>query len=184
MRSLAMPLVVCLAASALAAAPAAAAMRFHFDLQKVSATDSAPAELTVKAREVLGEILAERPEHAAAPGKGVKAYGVTLHIDSFERALAPNPKAGASGQVLTIRLSVQLVGSTIPAGVMALAGSGRSTVMAEVGATLRPREEELTIDDALRDALTHAVEEAVTRLSEPPAKVETKKKARKPKKGR
>jgi hypothetical protein len=184
---------VLLLLGALAHGRRAPAPRYLLEIAEVQATPGAPAEISVKARTVLGQILAGRPEFVArlegAPdpkthpaeyrrfldARHVRAFAVQLKVDDFARALVPATKPGASGQVLTIKVGVSLVGSQIPGDALALAGSGGATVMAEVGETLRPREEEGAIDDALRDALTHAVDDAVSKLSAPPRATKPKK---------
>jgi hypothetical protein len=161
--------------------------RYLFEVQSISATEKAPAEVSVKAKAILAELLATRPEFvarldgapdpASAPHEYVKfletnhvrAFSVTIKVDRWERTLAPGDKPD-TGQVLTIKLGVSLVGAQIPGGALALAGSGQSTVMANVGLRVRPGEEESALDDALRDALTHAVDDAVHRLRMPPPK--------------
>jgi hypothetical protein len=180
-----MPTLV-LALAVAVAAVRAAPERYYFEVQGVSAAESAPAEVQVKAKALLGQLLASRPEFVPAlegapdpkadphayqtwlARHRVRAFGVTLRIDSFERGVKPSNKPGDSGQVLTVKLGLSLVGSALPSGALALSGSGQSTVMAEVGARIRPKEEEAAIDDALKDALTHAVDDAVARLRMPP----------------
>jgi hypothetical protein len=169
-------------AVATAKAPPAPKPQYHVEIKGVEAVPAAPANLAGKAKQVLGEVLAARPEFVAtlegapdpaADAAGYKSYlaknhlrsfGVTIHVSDYQRTLEPNPKANRSGQVLTIRVGVSLLGTAIPDELLAISGEGSSTVAAEVGKNLRPREEEQTIDDALRDALTHAVDEAVTKL--------------------
>lgn len=181
MLRLALPLLV-LAVATPAAARRAAPPKLHFVVQVVDAVPSAPAELSVKAKSVLNEIVAARPEFVQtiegapdptadpegyrklAEKKHIAPYSVTLKISEYERSLAPNSAPGKSGQVLTIKLSLSLVGTKFPTRVLALAGSGGATVTSEVGANLRPREEESTMDDALRSALTKAVDESVAEL--------------------
>lgn len=165
---------------------APAPTKYHFELTAVTATSKAPAEVSVKAKALFAEIVAARPESVVtlegAPDpkaqptefrrwlddRGIKAFAVELKIDDYQRALLPDDKPGHTGQLLTVKIGLSLVGSQMPGNALALAGSGASTVTAGVGSTLRPREEEGALDDALRDALTHAVEDAVTKLSAPP----------------
>ncbi len=179
---------------AAAASGKPAPTKYHFELTAVTATPKAPAEVTVKAKALFNEIVAARPESVTLEGapdpkaqpaefrrwlddRGIKAFAVELKIDDYQRSLAPDDKPGASGQLLTVRVGLSLVGSQMPGNALALAGSGASTVTAGVGSTVRPREEEGARDDALRDALTHAVEDAVAKLSAPPrtAPPQTKK---------
>ncbi len=170
------------------------APKYHLELAEVQATPKAPAEISVKARQIFGEIAGARPELVArldgAPDpkasptefrrwlddRNIRAFTVQLKVDDYARSLAPNDKPGASGQILTVKVGVSLVGSQIPGNALALAGSGGSTVIAEVGTSLRPREEEGAMDDALRDALTHAVDDAIAKLSAPPRTGKPKKK--------
>lgn len=188
-------LVVALGAATLAG-PAAASTppRYYFALEEVKVTDSAPAEVSVKAKTILRAVLASRPEFipaldgapdpVAAPfayrkflaAKKVAAYQVNVKITDYARAVEPNDKPGKSGQILTIRIGVSLLGAKIPGGVLALAGSGGATVMAEVGSKIRPREEEGAMDEALKNALEQAVDAAVYEMRRPPPKVIVKKK--------
>ena len=178
--------VATLAWPAHAAARRAPAPRYHFTVTSVVAVENAPSEISVKAKALLAEILAGRPEFVdsleGAPdpavdpsgftkyvdARHIRAFAVTVKIDRFHRDLAPNDKPGKSGQVLTIGLDVSLVGTKVPGGVLALAGGGGATVAAEVGTRMRPKEEEVTMDDALRAALTQAVDGAVAELKRPP----------------
>lgn len=174
---------------------APAPTKYHFELTAVTATSKAPAEVSVKAKALFAEIVAARPESVTLEGapdpkaqptefrrwlddRGIKAFAVELKIDDYQRSLLPDDKPGHTGQLLTVKLGLSLVGSQMPGNALALAGSGASTVTAGVGSTLRPREEEGALDDALRDALTHAVEDALTKLAAPPrtAPPPTKKK--------
>lgn len=186
------PLIVALAVGATALAHAAAPPRYYFALDEVTGPEHAPAEVTARARQLLGEVLAARPEFVreldGAPdradaaayrrylaAKRVAAYQVAIKITDWARELAPNDKPGKSGQILTVRVGVSLVGSKLPGGVLALAGTGGATIMAEVGSKVRPREEELAVDDALRSALGQAVDAAVAELRRPPPKAAKKK---------
>ena len=164
-------------------------VRYHFELDEVLLAPTAPAELAVKARKVFAEAVAGRAdvvqtlENAPDPVKdpqafrkyldaqGIRAYALKIKIDPYERSFGP----GKRGNVLTIRLGVSLVGAQLPGDALALAGSGGSTVTAEVGPTLRPGEEEETMDDALKDALGHALDDALAKLQAPPATHRKKK---------
>jgi hypothetical protein len=183
MRSILLALVGLLAAAPAGAERRAAPPRLHFIVKVIDAVASAPAELSVKTRTMLGAILAARPDFVVsldgapdpevdpqafrkyAVARHVTPYAVTLKISEYQRSLTPNTEPGKAGQVLTIKLSLQVVGTKFPGETLALAGSGGATVMAEVGARLRPREEEGAMDDALRSALTKAVDEAVAELT-------------------
>lgn len=194
MRRLALPLAIALSCAFAGATRAATAPRYYFALDEVHAVGGAPAEISVKARSILREILATRPEFVAAldgapnpasdpdgyrkflAARKVAAYQVSIKITEYERKLAPNDKPGRAAQVLTIRVGVSLIGSKIPGGVLALAGTGGATIAAEVGANVRPREEESAMDEALRNALVQAVDAAVVEMKRPPPKAPPKKK--------
>lgn len=182
-------LVLGVAARARAAAPP----RYYFALDEVKGPEHAPAEVTARARQILGDVLAARPEFvrelAGAPDRAdaaaykkylvarrVQAYQVSIKITDYARELAPNDKPGKSGQILTIRVNVSLIGAKIPGGVLALAGTGGATIMAEVGTKVRPREEEVATDEALKNALTQAVDAAVAEMRRPPPKAKAVKK--------
>lgn len=172
---------------------APAPKKYYLELTAVEAASNAPAEVTVKAKAIFAQVAATRPQIVThldgAPdaraqpeelrrwldSHGISAFAVRLKLEPFERSLIPDDKPGHSGQILTIKLGVSILGAQIPGEALALAGSGGSTVMAEVGQTLRPREEENALDDALKDALSHALEDAITKLSAPPAKPKPKK---------
>jgi hypothetical protein len=167
--------------------------RYHFELGEVTVAPSAPAELSVKARAVFDDLTRGRadvvqtlenpPDPSKDPAgyrkylaaRGLRAYALKLKIDEYDRSFGPTKEPGKSGNVLTVRLNVSLVGAQIPGDVLALAGSGGATVIAEVGPTLQPREEEGATDDALKDALSHALDDAIAKLNAPPPKKAKKK---------
>jgi hypothetical protein len=184
----------CLAPAVAAAAPPA---RHHFHVQAVDAdAPGAPAEITAKARAMLGEILAARadfvvtlegaPDPEREPealkrfleARRIRAYAVTVKITGYERSLAADDRPGRSGQILKVRVSLALVGTKMPGDVLAFAGKGSGTVAAEVGARPRPREEEEVMDDALKSAISEAVDGAVAELGRTPPKPASKKKTR------
>jgi hypothetical protein len=108
----------------LVAAPAEAvravpAPKLLFIVKVVDAVASAPAELSVKTKTMLNEILAARPDFVTeidgAPDPATDAagfkrvaernkitpYAVTVKISEYERSLTPNAP-GKSGQILTV----------------------------------------------------------------------------------
>jgi hypothetical protein len=178
MRSLLVALVVGVLGLPLAAS---AAPRVHLQVENVSAAEGLPLDLAAKATLALKGVLGEHTELAPAPGQGITSYALTSNVNLFERTVEPNPNG--HGQVLVVKVGVQLVGAVLPSRAMALTGTGRSTVKAEVGATVSPRDEQFALDDALKDAYGRAVDQAMTQLAAPPkpAPAKPKKKA-KPKK--
>jgi hypothetical protein len=167
--------------------------KYHFELAEVTVAPSAPAELAVKAREAFDAVAAGRADMApkldgapdpakdpegyrkVADAKGVKSYAIKMKIDDYSRSLEP-VAPGKRAQMLKIALSVALVGAQLPGEALALAGRGGATVSQEVGATPRAGEEEALRDDALKAAVTQAVEDAVAKLQAPPPKTVPRKK--------
>lgn len=150
--------------------------RYYLELGEVSAAPELPVETVAKTRTLFAELLSGREDVSPVRAAGVAAFSLKLKV-AGERKLGPNPDK--PGQLLTIGFNVMLVGTKLPGDVLAMSGQGISTVVTEVGATVRPKEEELATDDALRDALSQALNDALTRLArpvQPPAK--TKKKGR------
>jgi hypothetical protein len=194
------PLMTLGLAPGLAAAAAKPAPKYHVVLSEVHAVPSAPAEITAKARSIFEALIAARPDFVkrldgAPDGKahpeelrrfletrGIRAFNVELKVEEYARSLEPNDKPGAGGQRLTIKVGVSIIGAQLPDQTLALVGAGGSTIIAEVGKSLRPNEEEATMDDALRDALTHAVDDAVAKLSA--ARPSTSPKPKKPSKAK
>jgi hypothetical protein len=140
----------------------------HLALIDVTAAPPVPGELAARARTFFPDLVASRPELAATARKGARSYDVTVRIDDYQRSVGPDPQPGQSGQVLTVRVGVQILGTVQPSGAIALTGAGRGTVMAQVGARPRPRDEADARDEALREALTRAVDEAIGKLGPPP----------------
>jgi hypothetical protein len=156
--------------------------RVHLELAEVHAVPQAPAELSVKGRDLFNELVAARPTLVAkldgapdplrAPddyrryldAHGVRAYAVELKVDEYARALKADDRPGKSGQLLTVSVGVSLVASQLPGRALALAGKGGASVEAEVGATVRPGEEQGAAEDALRAALAQAIDDAVGKL--------------------
>ena len=174
MRSLVLALVVAVLGLPVAAG---AAPRVHLEVENVNAAEGLPPELPAKAALVLNGVLGEHPELAPAAGKGITSYALTSNVNLFERTVEPNPNG--NGQVLVVKVGVQLVGSVLPSRAMALTGSGRSTVKVEVGATVNPRDEQFALDDALKDAYGRAVEQALTQLAAPAKAAPARPKAQK-----
>jgi hypothetical protein len=164
--------------SLLLSAPVFAAERYHLKLAGVEPVSGVPPEVAAKVGALLEKLTKDRPEFVAeltgAPadpdklrkwlaGKKIKAFSVTAKITIWERSLEP-AKEGKSGQILKLRVEMQLLGEAIPGGVLALTGEGGSTVMVEIGKTVRPRDDEYAADQALTEATSHALDEAVRRL--------------------
>jgi len=155
--------------------------RYYFELVGVDGADNAPANLTVKAKKVFADLVTKRGElipalDGAPPRtdveafkaylrrKRIRAYAVNIKVSSFERSLAPNEKQGKSGQILTISMELSLIGSSIPENILSLSVAGGATVKAETGQRVLPREDEAAVDEALSQALSTALTDAVAKL--------------------
>jgi hypothetical protein len=158
--------------------PGAAAERYHLRLAAVEPANGVPPEVAARVGALLGELTKDRKdfvaELAGAPedaeklrkwlaAKKIRAFAVTVKITSWERSIEP-PSAGKTGQILKLKVNLQLIGTAIPGDVMALTGEGGSTVMVEIGKTVRPRDDEYAAEQAMKEATSHALDEAVTRL--------------------
>ena len=172
------------------AAPAGAAVRYHLKLAGVEPVAGVPPEVAGRVGDVVDSVVRERKEFVAtldgAPGdpeklrkwlaaRKIHAFEVTVKITSWEREVAP-PAPGKSGQVLKVRMTLQLVGTSYPSDALALSGTGASTVMMEVGKTIFPKEESSAADSAVKEATGRALDEAVVRLRASQSKAKTKQK--------
>jgi hypothetical protein len=161
--------------------------KYHFELADVTVGPSAPAELALKARLAFEAVATSRPdlvpvlEGAPDPAKdpegyrkvmdarGIRSYSIKMKVDDYARSLEP-VATGKPAQMLKIAVSVSLIGAQIPGDALAIAGRGGATISQEVGATVRTGVEAAMRDDALKAAVTQAVEDAVAKLQAPPPK--------------
>ena len=159
-------------------APALGAERYHLKLVSVEPVKGVPPEIAARVGALLEKLTKDRPEFVAqltgAPedpdklkkwlaAKKIRAFSVTAKITIWERSVEP-PKEDKSGQILKLRVEMQLIGADLPGGGLALTGEGGSTVMVEIGKTVRPRDDEYAAGEALNEATSHALDEAVRRL--------------------
>jgi hypothetical protein len=100
---------------------------------------------------------------------GVRAFDVRIKITKYERTLTPAPDK-PSDQVLTVKLSLELLGANVPSGTLAFTGHGSAEVSAEVGKKVPPKMEAGVRDDVFKGALGHALDEAVAQLRAPKKK--------------
>lgn len=179
------------AASAVAANAVAAAAkrppkpkeRYFIQVTEVEVAEGVtpPAGLPEKARAVLLDLMAKRPGEfvtslAGAPDPDadprafekwlernkIKAFKVVLRVRSWSRTTAPID--GKNDVLLTVRVDVSLLGASMPLTTLAMTGDGSATVAAEVSSKIPPRVEASITDDALRQALTRALDQAVHEL--------------------
>lgn len=161
------------------------AEKYHVEVTDVEAPAGIPATLPDMAKQTLARIVAGRPEFVAtlegAPDKAtqpeqfktwlrkkkLRAFQVVIKLTEWEVTLLP-PKEGKKGQILQVHVALSLLGTGMPDSTMAMAGDGTSTVKLEIGAKLRPRDQEVATQETLQGALASAVEDAVQKLQAGP----------------
>lgn len=176
-----------------AAVPALAAKRsgerYYLQVTGAEVAPSLPATLGPKAQAALVKLVAARKEFVTtlegAPAdpaaltawlkkKKLKAYKVVVKVVDYKLSVAPKEEGKAS-QVVKVTTQVDLLASAIPDNAMAITGSGGATIGSEVGAKVRPRDEELATSDSLDAALSAAIEDTVKKLQAPPPAKPAKK---------
>jgi hypothetical protein len=177
-------LVLALGAIVLAAPVASSgawADKIHVALAGVDIPADVPGDVADRAKQVLGDTLAKRPEFiltldgAPDPDKdpaayrdylkknNLRSYSVTAKIAQYTRTVDADPKI-AGGQRLKIHVELSLVGASIPDKLLALGGSGASTIIEQVGKTIRPADEKYALDESLQEAIGLAVDDALAKL--------------------
>jgi hypothetical protein len=178
MRSLVLALL-----SALLLAPSAARAdtpkrTIHVVLAGVDIPTEVPADVADRAKAILADTLSKRPEFIlkldGAPDPAVdpdgykaylvknnlKSYAVVAKIAQWSRTVDPIP----GGQSLKIHVELSLVGTSIPDKILALGGAGSSTIIQQVGKTIRPADEKFTIESALQEAIGLAIDDSLAKL--------------------
>ena len=159
--------------------------RYYVQVAGAETAPGVPKELADKAKVVLPELLSKRPEFVAslegAPTdtdqlrkwltkKKLRGFNIVVKLTKYAKELAPKPDSTKT-QVLKISISLQIFGTGMPDDTMAMTGDGVSAVGLEVGKTVRPKDEQVTTDETLRNALTSAIDDAVRKLQMgPPSK--------------
>lgn len=171
---------------ALAAGAADAAKpkeRYHVEITGAEVAPGVPADLATKASARLAKLLAGRkefvatidgappatdlPRHAAWMKKRrLRAFRVVIKLTDYEKSVAPK-EAGRPSMVVKVKTGLSLL-ATGTDGALAITGDGGATIGVEVGAKVRPRDEELATADSLDAALAAAVDDAVRKLQAPP----------------
>jgi hypothetical protein len=180
--------LVALAAALLVvpAARAGKAKRYHFALVEVRGAagvtvDAATVDLIrAQADRVLAThpqiaaTLVGAPAHDASPSVWKKylgkqklagAYRVNLEVDGYEETVEDQDPGDKVELRLTIRLSLRMFGEVIPRRTMAFTGRGSSTVKADVGRRLRPKDRELNLGDAVKVAVDEAIAESLRSIA-------------------
>ena len=184
-------------AAAIASAPAQAAptkpsKKYHFELTAVTAkaevkpdvAKAATPRVEAQVKKVFGSHpqLVAKLEGAPDPRanaegyrrylaqKGIAgAYLVTVEVTSASEELEPLDDK-ANSQRLVIRISIHMLGETIPGQFIGFTGDGKATIKQEVGMKLRDRDREYTWDQAAEIAIGDAMKTVFQQLAAPPRK--------------
>jgi hypothetical protein len=174
---------------ALVAAPSAARAgrqkRYHFQLAEVKAADGvAIDESTIAAIKAQTEkVLATHPQligtlvkppaaDASVPvwtkylrkQKLDGAYRVNLEVTGYEETVEDRDPGTKVELRLTIRLSLRMFGEVIPMRTIAFTGEGGSTIKADVGRKLRPRDRDFNLAGAIENAVHEALVASLHKL--------------------
>lgn len=170
-------IAVVVAAAVGVGAPALAAPRYYFRVDKIESAVPIDGGTRELAREALGAELASRPEWASDLGgatsndaiaaelkrRKLKGFDVKLKIADFKKDI----KDGGTGsrfKKLTVGVKLEVLGITLPGEKLAFSGTGESAAETEVPETRLDREADLLGRDAMKDAIKQAVDQAVQRL--------------------
>jgi hypothetical protein len=167
----------------LTAAPAlATTSKVHVVLAGVDIPADVPADVADRAKAILSDTLAKRPEFvltldgAPDPDKdpnayrdylkknNLRSYSVTAKVASYVRSVDPDPKA-PSGQLLKVHVELSLVGASIPDKLLSLGGAGSSTIIQQVGKTIRGTDEKFVQEEALQEAIGLAIDDSLAKLT-------------------
>jgi len=186
--ALALALVIPLLAGPRAAA--AAPKKFHFELVAVTPKPEVKADVAKNAvPRVEGQIrkafeshpqlvakLEGAPDKAQAEAyrrflarKGITgAYLVTVEVTEASEEVEPTDRPNT--QRLSISISVHVLGETIPGRTIGFTGDGHARVKQEVGKRVRPRDREVTWDQAAEVAIADAMKTVFKQLEKPQKK--------------
>lgn len=106
-----------------------------------------------------------------------RAFKVNVEVSEYSIEAATETRRDGTGQVVIVRVALQLFGETIPDRVMAFSGEGSATVKLEVGKTVRPRDREEASSAAIDEAVASAISRSLEKLQEPPPSQKKKKKS-------
>lgn len=170
-----------------AAAEAAPKKKFHFELAAVTPKPEVKADVAKAAvprvEAQVKKAFESHPQLVAqlegAPEKGkVDAYRkylarkglsgaflVTVELTEATEELVPMDKPNS--QRFVVSISVHVLGETIPGRTMGFTGDGRATVKQEIGKRLRPRDREVTWEQAAEVAIADALATVFKQLEKP-----------------
>lgn len=186
--SVAVAFALCALAALLLASPAAQAgkpKRYHFQLVEVKAgagvtiDPTAVAAIEAEAKKVLSthpqlvaSLVGAPADDAGFPAwkkylgkqKLAGAYKVNIEVDGYEESLEDLDPGDKIELRLTIRLSLRMFGEVIPVRTIAFTGDGSSTIKADVGRRLRPKDREWNLAGVIELAVRDAVAASLRKL--------------------
>lgn len=99
------------------------------------------------------------------------AYRVNVEISSYEESVEDlDPDEKRIELRLTVRLSIRMFGEVIPMRTMGFSGDGGSTVKADVGRKLRPRDRDFNVHGAIELAVKDALAASLAKIETQPKK--------------
>ena len=165
-----------------AAARAATAPKYYFQIHEVQSAVPLDDGIRTFAGEALKAELASRPEWianlggaapaapeelAAALGKR-KLRGFDMVVKIVEaRKETKDPRPGSRGKRLVVAVKLTVLGTTLPGEKMAFTGDGESGAEGEVSDRRMEEETEEMMKDGIKNALKQAVDQVVMKLSLP-----------------
>lgn len=167
--------------------------RYLFELLGVTAqpvVGEHAAELTVAVKAQADKVLSAHPQLVAtqadtpaidagapvwkkylAAQKLDGAYRVNIELMGYEETVEDLDPGDKIDLRLTIRLTLRMFGEIIPARTMGFTGDGGSTIKADVGRKLRPRDRDFNLAGAIELAVNDALASSLHTLeTAPPAK--------------
>lgn len=99
------------------------------------------------------------------------AYRVNVEITSYEETVEDlDPDEKKIELRLTIRLGIRMFGEVIPMRTMGFSGDGGSTIKADVGRKLRPKDRDFNLHGAIELAVKDALAASLTKIEAQPKK--------------
>lgn len=155
--------------------------RYHLRIDQVRSVDGVPDEVAETAKAMLETIISKRPDFVmtleGAPDPAtdapafaawlkknrIKAFSVELKLTTYSKTVTPAPE-GKKGQVLTVTVAVEILGSSLPDMSWAMTGDGSAMIATEVGSKVSAAIEKNVTKEVLTSALTIAVDRALHKL--------------------
>ena len=154
--------------------------KYYFQLRGVEATVPMDGGLRAFVADALREELASRSEWASDVGatkdldaltaelkrRKLSGFDLVVKVTGLKKEAQP-PKAGGHLQHLVVSVRLAVLGTTLPGEKIAFGGDGEATYETDVAESRIGREGDALVEDAIRDALKQAADEAVVKLALP-----------------